>query len=65
MLQSWCYFGLGVEFFGVLDVGISIEDFLNRDASGIHLVTSTRLPGLLRELECTERKIDDEDERAE
>lgn len=65
MLQSWCYFGLVIEFFRVFDIHISTEDFLSRDASGISSVTSSRLPGLLRELESKERKNEDEEKGAQ
>lgn len=65
MMQSWCYFGLVVEFFKVFDISISIEELVDRDASGVSSVMSCRLPGLLSKLESMERQIDDEDERAE
>lgn len=65
ILQSWCYFGLVVEFFGAFDIIVSVEDFLDRDASGVGVVTSGCLPGLLRRLECMERKSDDDNEQAE
>ncbi len=65
MLQSWCYFGLLIEYFKVFDMSLSIEDFLTKDASGISSVTSSRLPGLLRKVEAAEKKNDDEDKGAE
>ena len=65
MLQSWCYFGLVIDFFKVFDVDISFKDFLDTDASGTSSVTSARLPSFLGRLELTERNNNDEEQQAE
>lgn len=65
VLQSWCYFGLVIEFFKVFDIEVSFEDFLETDVSGTISVTSARLPSFLKLLETRERKNNDEELGAE
>ena len=63
IFQSWCFFGLLVEFFKTFDITFTIDDFLDyREENTIYLSTKN-LPSLSRRLEATTYALST-DERA-
>ena len=69
LLQSWCYFGLVIEFFCAFRIHVELEDFLRTedDSAGgkLGIVSTRELPSLLLLVEEKTRDDDDEDDIAE
>ena len=57
IFQSWCFFGLIIDFFEAVGLKVTIRDFLSHQESGATHLTTHRLPRLARNMETITRDM--------
>lgn len=56
-LQSWCFFGLIINFFAAFSIESKIEDLIQTDADGLSFLDTRILPTLLRRVNIETRTL--------
>ena len=57
IFQSWCFFGLIIDFFEAVGLEVAIGDFLSHKENGAMHLTTHRLPRLAHSMETTTRDM--------